>query len=98
MLKWRKELNLKMDDANKFVAVNDSYETSQKHVYAVGDLIGGYQLAHVASAEGLVAVHAMNGGARKLLDQTEIPRCVYTHPEIASFGLSEEQARKLAMT
>ena len=47
--------------ANKFVAVNDFYETSKKHVYAVGDLIGGYQLAHAASTEGLIAVHAMNG-------------------------------------
>jgi dihydrolipoamide dehydrogenase len=88
------ELHLKMDDANTFVAVNGFYETSQKHVYAVGDLIGGYQLAHVASAEGLVAVQAMNGGPHKPLDQTEIPRCVYTHPEIASFGLSEEQAKE----
>ena len=80
------ELNLKMDASNKFVAVNDTYETSKKHVYAVGDLIGGYQLAHAASAEGLIAVHAMNGENLKPLDQTEIPRCVYTHPEIASFG------------
>ena len=78
--------------SNKFVAVNDPYETSKKHVYAVGDLVGGYQLAHAASAEGLIAVHAMNGDQPQPLDQTEIPRCVYTHPEIASFGLNEEQA------
>ncbi|WP_394234852.1 dihydrolipoyl dehydrogenase [Niallia oryzisoli] len=88
-----KELNLKMDASNKFVAVNDFYETSKKHVYAVGDLIGGYQLAHAASAEGLIAVQAMNGEKPQPLDQTEIPRCVYTHPEIASFGLNEEQAK-----
>lgn len=87
------ELNLKMDVSNKFVAVNDDYETSKKHVYAVGDLVGGYQLAHAASAEGLIAVHAMNGDHPQPLDQTEIPRCVYTHPEIASFGLNEEQAK-----
>lgn len=87
------ELKLKMDASNKFVAVNDTYETSKKHVYAVGDLVGGYQLAHAASAEGLIAVHAMNGDHPQPLDQTEIPRCVYTHPEIASFGLNEEQAR-----
>ncbi|WP_191090715.1 dihydrolipoyl dehydrogenase [Niallia endozanthoxylica] len=87
-----KDLNLKMDASNKFVAVNDFYETSKKHVYAVGDLIGGYQLAHAASAEGLIAVQAMNGEKPQSLDQTEIPRCVYTHPEIASFGLNEEQA------
>ncbi|MBK5502773.1 MULTISPECIES: dihydrolipoyl dehydrogenase [Peribacillus] len=87
------ELNLKMDASNKFVAVNDDYETSKKHVYAVGDLVGGYQLAHAASAEGLIAVHAMNGDHPQPLYQTEIPRCVYTHPEIASFGLNEEQAK-----
>ncbi|MBZ5750337.1 MULTISPECIES: dihydrolipoyl dehydrogenase [Metabacillus] len=86
-------LNIKMDSSNKFVAVDDYYETSKKHVYAVGDMIGGYQLAHAASAEGLVAVHAMNGDMPQTLQQTEIPRCVYTHPEIASFGLSEEQAK-----
>lgn len=86
-------LNLQMDASNKFVAVNDVYETSKKHVYAVGDLIGGYQLAHAASAEGLIAVQAMNGDHPQSLDQTEIPRCVYTHPEIASFGLNEEQAK-----
>ncbi|MFC5587391.1 dihydrolipoyl dehydrogenase [Sporosarcina soli] len=88
------DLQLEMDDANKFVAVNDSYETSQKHIYAVGDLVGGYQLAHAASAEGLVAVHAMNEEMPDPLDQTAIARCVYTSPEIASFGLSEEQAKK----
>jgi dihydrolipoamide dehydrogenase len=86
-------LNIKMDSSNRFVAVDDYYETSKKHVYAVGDMIGGYQLAHAASAEGLVAVHAMNGDMPQTLQQTEIPRCVYTHPEIASFGLSEEQAK-----
>ncbi|WP_160725083.1 dihydrolipoyl dehydrogenase [Bacillus sp. USDA818B3_A] len=86
-------LNLQMDASNKFVAVNGDYETSKKHVYAVGDLVGGYQLAHAASAEGLIAVQAMNGDYPQPLDQTEIPRCVYTHPEIASFGLNEEQAR-----
>jgi len=88
------DLNLKLDGANKFVEVNEFYETNKKHVYAVGDLIGGYQLAHAASAEGLIAVQAMNGETPQPLNQTEIPRCVYTHPEIASFGLSEDQARK----
>lgn len=87
-------LNLKMNHTNKFVAVNEYYETSKKHIYAVGDIVGGYQLAHAASAEGLVAVHAMVGDTSKILSQTEIPRCVYTHPEVASFGLSEEQAKE----
>jgi len=93
-LEIAKELGLELDEKNKFVKVNDVYQTSREHVYAVGDLIGGYQLAHAASAEGIIAVRAMNGENPRSLDQTVIPRCVYTHPEIASFGLSEVQARE----
>jgi len=93
-IKLAQDLNLKMDESNKFVAVNEVYETSRKHVYAVGDLVGSYQLAHAASAEGIVAVHEMAGDHSLNLDQTKIPRCVYTHPEVASFGLSEEQAKE----
>lgn len=89
-----KELGLQMKDRNKFVAVNENYETSKKHVYAVGDLIGDYQLAHAASAEGIAAVHVIAGDFSKRLNQDEIPRCIYTHPEAASFGLTEEQAKK----
>lgn len=88
-----KDLKLEMDDKNQFVKVNPSYETSRRHVYAVGDLVGGYQLAHAATAEGLVAVHAMNGETNKQVIQSDIPRCVYTFPEVASIGLSEEQAK-----
>ncbi|GAB3055069.1 dihydrolipoyl dehydrogenase [Virgibacillus ainsalahensis] len=88
------ELGLKINDTNKSVVVNEYYETSKKHVYATGDLIGNYQLAHAASAEGIVAVHAMTGDFSKSLNQEEIPRCIYTNPEVASFGLSEEQAKE----
>lgn len=88
-----KDLKLEMDEKNQFIKVNPSYETSRRHVYAVGDLVGGYQLAHAATAEGLVAVHAMNGETNKQVIQSDIPRCVYTFPEVASIGLSEEQAK-----
>jgi len=93
VVKLAKDMNLEMDESNKFVKVNKVYETSQPHVYAVGDLIGGYQLAHAAIAEGLAAVEAMDGGGKEI-NQTEIPRCVYTFPEIASIGLSESQAKE----
>ncbi|MFD1067006.1 dihydrolipoyl dehydrogenase [Oceanobacillus locisalsi] len=76
---------------NQFVQVHSSYETSVANIYAVGDLIGGYQLAHAASAEGIAAVHAMAGENIKL-DQHAIPRCIYTHLEAASFGLTEQEA------
>src|SRR5699024_2371103 len=82
-----------MDENKQFVKVNHLYETSRRHVYAVGDLVGGYQLAHAATAEGLVAVNAMSGETNKQVSQSDIPRCVYTFPEISSIGLSEDQAK-----
>jgi dihydrolipoamide dehydrogenase len=88
-----KALQLKLDEKEKFIEVNTNYLTSRNHVYAIGDIIGGYQLAHAASQEGLVAVAAILNESHSRLNQDEIPRCVYTHPEIASFGLNEEQAR-----
>lgn len=85
------DLGLKMN--GPFVEVNDYMETSIPGIYAVGDLIGGWQLAHVASAEGTVA--ALNAsGQRTPIDYRVVPRCVYTQPEIASVGLTEEEARK----
>lgn len=88
-----KTLHLELDEKKKFVKVNRNYLTSRNHVYAIGDLIGGYQLAHAASQEGLVAVATILNESHSKLNQDEIPRCVYTHPEIASFGLNEEQAK-----
>lgn len=86
-------LNLQLDENKKFIKVNNNYLTSRNHVYAIGDLIGGYQLAHAASQEGLAAVAAILNESHSRLNQDEIPRCVYTHPEIASFGLNEKQAK-----
>ena len=85
------ELDLKM--TRSFVAVNSSMETSLDSVYAIGDLVGGYQLAHVASAEGLVAAHHASGG-NKEMDYSIIPRCVYTTLEISSVGINEKQAKE----
>lgn len=89
-----KELGLELDASGRFVQVDEQFQTSRPHVYAVGDLIGGYQLAHAASAEGLMAVRAMCGEPLQSYEQASIPRCVYTTPEIATFGLSEEEAKK----
>lgn len=73
------------------IAVNEHFETSHPHIYAIGDLVGGYQLAHAASAEGIHVVEHILGQKPETIDQTSIPRCVYTHPEIATFGLLEEE-------
>ncbi|MCS7252748.1 MAG: dihydrolipoyl dehydrogenase [Armatimonadota bacterium] len=75
------------------VMVDCSLRTSTPHIYAIGDVIRGGGLAHQAMAEGELAVEALCGAkvdAGKLL----IPVCIYTHPEVASVGLTEEQMRK----
>lgn len=76
-----------------FVKVNQQMETSIPGIYAVGDMIGGWQLAHVASAEGIIAAENTVNLERKV-DYRVVPRCVYTSPEIASVGLSEIEAKE----
>jgi dihydrolipoamide dehydrogenase len=76
----------------RFVEVNKQMETSLEDVFAVGDLIGGWQLAHVASAEGLIAA-SNAAGHKEEINYKVIPRCIYTHPEIASVGITEQEAK-----
>ena len=75
------------------VAVDESYETPEPGIYAIGDVIGGIQLAHVATAEGRTAVAHMNG-AESTIRMDIIPSCIYTSPEIAGVGLTEAEAKE----
>jgi len=84
-------LNLEQDKG--FVKVNKRMETSIENIYAIGDLVGLSMLAHSASKMGEVA--AENAlGHEKIVDLSAVPSAVYTVPEIASVGLSEEDAAK----
>ena len=75
------------------VLVDEHFESGVKGVYAIGDLIFGMMLAHTASAQGiLVAEHI--AGAAHTLHADVVPGCVYTDPEIASVGMTEEQAKE----
>ena len=65
--------------------------TNINNIYAVGDVTGGPQLAHAASAQGITAAHNCAGEERSMRD-TVIPSCVYTNPEVASVGLTEKQS------
>lgn len=76
-----------------FVMVDDTMHTSVLNIYAIGDITGKLQLAHVASAQGLVAA-ANIAGKDDVMQYDVIPSCVYTSPEIAAVGLTEEQARE----
>jgi dihydrolipoamide dehydrogenase len=76
------------------VAVDDFYKTSVPGVYAIGDIVHGPALAHVASAEGIICVEKMAGMEVEPLDYSNLPACTYTNPEIASCGLTEAAARE----
>jgi dihydrolipoamide dehydrogenase len=74
------------------VIVDDFYRTSVDSIYAIGDIVHGPALAHVASSEGLICVEKIAGMNVEPLDYKNIPACTYTSPEIASCGLSEAAA------
>jgi dihydrolipoamide dehydrogenase len=76
------------------VVVDDYYLTSVPGIYAVGDIVHGPALAHVASAEGIICVEKIAGIDVEPLDYKNIPGCTYTTPEIASCGLTEAAARE----
>lgn len=78
-------------DQRKFIPVNERMETSQPGIYAIGDVIGGAMLAHVASHEGIIA--AMNAaGQRAKVQYHSVPAVIFTDPEIATVGMTEKEA------
>ena len=76
------------------VLVNEWYQTSVPGYYAIGDIIPTQALAHVASAEGITCVEKIKGMHVEKIDYGNIPGCTYCHPEIASVGLTEKQAKE----
>ncbi|MGZ9586186.1 dihydrolipoyl dehydrogenase [Paenibacillus marinisediminis] len=76
------------------IVVNEHMQTNEPHIYAIGDCIGGLQLAHAASAEGIAAVKHITGEQGIALSPLHIPKAIYSRPEAASIGLTEEQARE----
>lgn len=75
------------------VKVNEYYQTNIDSVYAIGDIIPGPALAHVASAEGIVCVEKIAGLNPHPIDYSNIPGCTYTNPEVSSLGLTEQKAK-----
>lgn len=76
------------------VTVDDFYKTNVAGIYAIGDIVKGPALAHVASAEGIICVEKMAGHHPEPLNYNNIPGCTYCSPEIASVGYTEEAAKK----
>ena len=75
-----------------YVTIDDSMRTNVPGVYAIGDVTGKLALAHVASAQGIVAVETIAGVETVALDYEMLPRCTYCQPQVASFGITEAQA------
>ena len=75
------------------IVVDDNFMTSVEGVYAIGDVSAKIQLAHMASAQGLCAVHHIAGKPMPI-DLRTVPGCIYTDPEIASVGITEDEAKK----
>ncbi|MCW5934670.1 MAG: dihydrolipoyl dehydrogenase [Fimbriimonadia bacterium] len=75
------------------VAVDEYMRTNVPNIYAIGDIVGKYPLAHVASAQGILVAENCFGASRRM-DYRAVPNVVYTHPEVASVGLTEAQARE----
>ena len=76
------------------IVVDEHYQTSAKGVYAIGDIIATPALAHVASAEAIHCVEHICGLTPDAVDYSTIPSCVFTSPEVASVGMTEQQARE----
>ena len=76
------------------ILVNDWYQTNIPGYYAIGDVVHGPALAHVASAEGITCVEKIAGIHTEAIDYGNIPGCTYASPEIASVGLTEDQAKE----
>jgi dihydrolipoamide dehydrogenase len=76
------------------VKVNEFYQTNVETVFAIGDIIAGPALAHVASAEGIVCVEKIAGLNPHPIDYSNIPGCTYTNPEISSLGMTEQKAKE----
>ena len=77
-----------------YITVDDQMATNVAGVYAVGDVTGKLALAHVASAQGVTAVESIAGEETQPLDYSLMPRATYCHPQVASMGLTEAQARE----
>lgn len=76
------------------ILVDDYYKTNIDGVYAIGDIVHGPALAHVASHEGIICVEKIAGHHPEPMNYNNIPGCTYTHPEVASVGMTEKAARE----
>jgi dihydrolipoamide dehydrogenase len=78
----------------KFIKIDDAYSTNIPGIRAIGDVTGKFMLAHVASKQGIQCAEAIAGKPIEEIDYVMVPRATYCHPQVASFGYTETQARE----
>ncbi|MFJ7933787.1 dihydrolipoyl dehydrogenase [Sporosarcina sp. NPDC096371] len=86
--------NTEIEVDKGYIKTRPTFQTKEHHIYAIGDVIGGLQLAHVASHEGIAAVEHIAGLKNEPIDYTKISRCIYSNPEASSVGITEKQAKE----
>jgi dihydrolipoamide dehydrogenase len=79
--------------AKGFIDTDDNLKTSTGNIYAIGDITGRIQLAHVASAQGLQVAERLFGGKTEKVNYNAVPSCIFTKPEIAWAGMTESEAK-----
>ncbi|WP_206458631.1 dihydrolipoyl dehydrogenase [Anaerovorax sp. IOR16] len=93
---WRQSEGISLQLESGKIIVDENYETTVQGIYAVGDVIGGIQLAHMATAEGISAVeHIAN--VKRSIQLKVVPSCIYSNPEIATVGITAEEAKAQGM-
>ena len=85
---------MKVETENERVKVDEFYRTNVDGIYAIGDILAGPALAHVASAEGIVCIEKIAGLNPEPVNYGNIPGCTYTNPEVSSVGLTEAKAKE----
>lgn len=85
---------VKLSERGGFIEIDDRMSTSVPGVWAIGDVTGKLMLAHVGMAQGIVAAEHIAGAETVVLDYAMMPRATYSHPQVASFGYTEEEAKE----
>ncbi|MFH1782342.1 MAG: dihydrolipoyl dehydrogenase [Candidatus Omnitrophota bacterium] len=88
--------DLGIENDRGWIKVDKDFRTNIKNIYAAGDVTGGILLAHVASKEGIASIEVMTGKSASI-DYNAVPSCIFTHPEIASVGLTQDNAREAGL-
>ncbi len=86
--------NTKIELEKGYIKTKETYQTKESHIYAIGDCIGGLQLAHVAQEEAILAIEHMMGKSPQPLIEEQVPINIYSYPEVARIGLTEREARE----